>query len=236
MEGKDPIGQAILEFAATGISEDILIESDVIDDDVIPSHLLLRSIDEMPEVEQIAIQRAKGNILDVGAGAGIHASELIKKGHPVKTIDISEGAVEYMLGQGIDAECTNFLSIPNDTKYSTVLMMMNGIGISGTLDGLKQVFKKADSLLLEDGIVLIDSTDIKYIYAEEDGSFWVDLNGSYYGEVKFRMSYKNNVSDWFNWLYIDQKLLKEIAHSIGFETNIIHEDDGHFLAELKRIG
>ena len=236
MKGKDPIGQAILEFAATGISEDILVESDVIDDDVIPSNLLLRSIDEMPEVEQIAIQRAKGNILDVGAGAGIHASELIKRGHTVKAIDISQGAVEHMISQGIDAECFEFLSIPNDTKYSTVFMMMNGIGISGTLDGLKQVLKKADSLLLEDGILIIDSTDIKYIYAEDDESFWVDLNGSYYGEVKFRMSYKNNVSDWFNWLYIDQELLKEIAHFVGFETNIIYEDDGHFLAELKRIG
>lgn len=235
MKGKDPIGQAILEFSATGISEEILVESDVIDDDVIPSHLLLRSFYEMPEVEQFAIQQAKGNILDVGAGAGIHTSELIKRGHTVKAIDISKGAVEYMLGQEIDAECTDFLSLPNDTKYSTILMMMNGIGISGTLDGLKQVLNKADSLLKEDGILIIDSTDIKYIYAEDDGSFWVDLNGSYYGEVQFRMSYKNDVSDWFNWLYIDQELLKEIAHSVGFETKIIHEDDGHFLAELKRI-
>ncbi len=68
--------------------------------------------------------------------------------------------------------------------------MMNGIGISEKLEALKPFLAKCKSLLSENGQILLDSTDIKYLYEDEDDSVWIDLNSSYYGEFQFQMHYK----------------------------------------------
>lgn len=54
----------------------------------------------MPELEQIALQMAEGNTLDVGAGSGCHALALQEMGKEVCAIDISPRSVEVMEKEG----------------------------------------------------------------------------------------------------------------------------------------
>lgn len=107
----DPIGAAILTYAKTKKPFDIIVSSDICEDDIIPIEVLFRRYDAMPELEKIAVDRAKGKILDVGAGAGVHALELMDRGYDVKTIDTSEGAVDYMKQNGINASRINFFRL-----------------------------------------------------------------------------------------------------------------------------
>lgn len=230
----DPIGAAINDYARTKKPQDIIVSSDICDDDIIPIEVLFRKLDEMPAIEQMALDRCSGKVLDVGAGAGAHAIELMDRGIKVSAIDISTGAVDWMIKQGISARKVNFFDLKNET-YDTILMLMNGIGIAGTLANLEKTLQHASSQLNKGGKILCDSSDIKYLYEDEDGSLWVDLNSEYYGNFRFQMKYKNEKGDWFDWLYVDFDNLFKAAESVGLKARRIHEEDDHYLAELTKI-
>lgn len=227
----DPIGSAIHDYAASKKPADIIVGSDICEDDIIPVEVLFRKLDEMPELEQLALERTKGSVLDVGAGAGVHSLELMDRGHKVKAIDISKGAVTYMKKQGIDAEQISFLTF-KEGKYDTILLLMNGIGIAGKLSNLERTLKHAKSLLNEGGRILCDSSDIKYLYEDEDGSMWIDLNSEYYGNFRFQMKYKKEKGQWFDWLYVDFDNLFQTAKKVGLKASKIYDENDHYLAEL----
>lgn len=227
----DPIGRAILDFAANDFDENIIVSSDICDDDVIPVSMLFRSYDEMPEIEQLALSLCQGKTLDVGAGAGIHTQFLLQKGFDAEAIDISRGAVAYMKSQGINATCENFFKITKG-RYDTLLFLMNGIGITGTLSKLDATLLHAKKLVTAHGKIICDSTDIKYIYEDDTGGMWVDLSSEYYGNFQFQMHYKDHHTDTFDWLYVDFETLKSAAERTGWKADIRYTDDDHYLAEL----
>lgn len=228
---KDPLGQAALDFQRTGKDREIIVESDLCEDDVLSSAYLFRNYDEMPKFEQIALDRSVGRILDVGAGAGAHSRELKRRGMDVKAIDTSPGGVQCMCADKIDARLIDFFELKNET-YDTLLFLMNGIGIGGHLETLKRTLLHAKSLLAPRGKILCDSTDLKYLYEDEDGTYWMDLNANYYGEISFNMRYDDHVSGWFSWIYVDFESLRNAAEECGFTISLLHEEENQYLAEL----
>ncbi len=229
---KDPIGKAIQEYAKTKINLDIIVKSDICEDDVIPSEYLFRSFEQMPRIEQIALEKCTGNILDVGAAAGTHAKHLTENGHHVECIDISPLAVEFLISKGFSARCINFFELENE-KYDTILMLMNGIGIAGKLSNLEATLTHAKSLLKQDGQIICDSSDVKFLFEDEDGATWIDLNAEYYGNFKFIMKYKEHQSDEFDWLYVDFTTFKKKAEKIGLTIEKIYDKNDQFLVILK---
>lgn len=229
---QDPIGQAILDFIKTKKPFDIIVHADLCDDDIIPIETLFRSFDEMPPMEQQAMQLCKGSILDIGACAGPHSRYLSDAGFNVTAIDTSRGAVLYLNEIGISAHQVNYYDFHSKKTFDTLLFLMNGIGIAGTLANLEATLLKAKSLLNPGGQLLCDSSDVKFLYEEEDGSFWVNLNANYYGEFKFKMSYKKIEGPWFEWLYVDYDKLHKVATKCGFKSSKIADQEHHYLAQL----
>lgn len=229
---KDPIGQAILDYSKNKKPFDIIVGSDICDDDIIPIEVLFRSYKDMPEIEKKAIHLCKGKVLDVGAGAGIHAQELIKNKFSVHAIDRSEGVTEYLTNSGIPCTLSSFQSFTSSHKFDTILMMMNGIGIAGKLSNLENTLLHAKSLLQKGGQILCDSSDIRYLYEDEDGSLWLDLNSEYHGNFKFQMHYKKITGPWFDWLYVDYENLHQAATKLGFKSMKVLEQENHYLAQL----
>jgi SAM-dependent methyltransferase len=227
----DPVGAAILDYIKTRKPDDIIVSSDICEDDVIPVEVLFRNQIEMPDLELMALESCKGKVLDVGAGAGAHSKELIDRGLDVDSIEISDGAVEYMKSIGLNARKINFFDLKND-KYDTILMMMNGIGIAGKLSNLENTLLQAKSLLQPGGKILCDSSDIKYLYEDEDGALWVDLNSEYYGNFRFQMKFKKEKGPWFDWLYVDFDNLFNAAKNVGLKAKKIVDQDDHYLAEI----
>lgn len=225
------MGAAIKEYAVSRKPGDIIVTSDICEDDIIPVEVLFRKYDEMPELEKIALDRVKGKILDVGAGSGTHALYLQDLGFDVTCIDVSAGAVEIMKKSGLKAEKINFFSY-NKQKFDTILMLMNGIGIAGKLSNLERTLLHAKSLLNKGGKILCDSSDIKYLYEDEDGSLWMDLNSEYYGNFRFQMKYKKEKGPWFDWLYVDFDSLFTAAKNVGLKAVRLEEIDDHYIAEL----
>ena len=230
----DPIGQAILDYVKTNKPDDIIVTSEICEDDIIPIEVLFRTLEEMPDLEICAIENAKGRVLDVGAGAGVHALEMKKKGCDVLAIDISKGAIEYLKKSGLEVQEIDFFQL-KDQKFDTITMLMNGIGIAGSLANLENTLNHAKSLLNPGGKIVCDSCDIRYLYEDEDGALWVNLNTEYYGNFRFQMKYKKEKGPWFDWLYVDFDSLFTAANNVGLKCRRIYDNDDNYLAELTRI-
>lgn len=231
----DPIGQAILEFSEHGFSENIIVHSDLCEDDIMPVPYLFRTLDEMPEIERKAISLCGGNILEVGAGTGCHSKILVDKGFSTLSIDTSIGAVDYLKTQNLNAQKTAFLDFKGQ-KFDTILILMNGLGLAGKLESINEFLLHAKSLLADGGKIITDSTDIRYLYEDDEGGVWMDLNSQYPGEMEFKMDYKSHSSDWFPWIYIDFDTLENEAEKAGLKASKILEDDNfHYLTILEKI-
>ena len=231
---KDPMGAAILDFQKQGKAARLRVLSSMFEEDEMPVTHLFRSVPEMPVLEQKALQLAKGRVLDIGAGSGCHTLALQEKGFTVKAIDISPLSCEAMKLRGVkDAECINLFDDHLGTGFDTILLLMNGTGIAGKIEHLPDLFQRLKALLNPGGQILIDSSDLKYIYENEDGSFDINLNGAYYGEVDYQMIYKDVKGDSFDWLYVDFPLLKSIAETCGLHGELVAEGDHYdYLARI----
>ena len=232
----DIFGKAIIDFYENNYTEDIIVHSSIAEDDEIPVPYLFRDFQEMPQLEQTALNLATGSTLDVGCGAGSHALYLKEKGLAVTAIDTSQGATEICKKRGISRVFnTNLLDFTaqNADKFDTILLLMNGSGIFESIKKLPLYLEHLKTLLQEDGQILLDSSDISYMFEEEDGSYWRDAARDYYGEVTFSLSYKGEQSATFNWLYLDSETLNKAAKKAGFNCEIIAEGE-HFdyLAKL----
>lgn len=187
---------------------------------------------QMPRLEQIALRRCAGKVLDVGAGAGAHSLELQKMGLEVTAMDISALNVRVMQARGVQQSVrADFFDFSLAT-FDTILLMMNGIGICGKLSGLNRFLAQCKLLLNSGGQVLLDSSDLHYLYDDELPM----PTDRYYGEIDCKYVYKNLQTEIFTWLYLDFETLQGICMQQNWHCEKIFEDqDNSFLVSLKPL-
>lgn len=230
---KDPMGAAIYEYFKTGKAGKLRVFSSQFEEDEIPVKELFRTYAHMPVLEQTALELAKGKILDVGAGSGCHSLALQEMGKEVVAIDISPLSVEVMQTRGVDARLVNLFDPHFAERFDTILMLMNGSGIIGRVDNFGTFFQRMKLLLNPGGCILMDSSDLRYLFEDEDGSFVVDLAADYYGQLDFRMQYKQIKGEAFDWLYVDFNTLSLYASQYGFKAELVKEGSHYdYLARL----
>lgn len=231
---KDPMGAAISDFFSQRKTDHLRVFSSQFDEDEIPVSQLFRTKHNMPVLEKTALKLAEGRILDVGAGSGCHALALQEMGKEVCAIDISPLSVKTMQERGVkEVRLTNLFNETFDETFDTILMLMNGSGIIGRLEHMDRFFRRMKRLLRPGGCILMDSSDLRYLFEEEDGSFLVDIAGDYYGEIDFKMQYKDIVGETFDWLYVDFQTLSFYAAESGFKAELIKEGKHYdYLAKL----
>lgn len=217
-ENHDPMGRAIAEFHETGRAARLRVFSPMFDEDEIPVHTLFRTFESMPPLEQRALCLARGRTLDVGAGAGCHTLALQERGLDVTAIDISPLAVKTMKSRGVEKAIErNFFDLDATGPFDTIIMLMNGIGIAGTLSKLPLLFDQLDKLMATGGQLLCDSTDLSYLFDSDDEK----PHNQYYGELSYTMQYRHTMGRPFNWLYIDFDTLSTVARQQGFKAELI---------------
>ena len=182
----------------------------------------------MPEAELLTLQLCRGKVLDIGAGAGSHALVLQRHGFDVTALETSPGAAVVMQKRGVNNVVQQDIFQYKTEKFDTLILLMNGIGLTQNLIGLDHFLQHAKTLLLPGGQLIFDSSDISYLYED------VPLpKNNYYGEISYQYQYKNQQGDWFNWLYLDPKTLKEHAAKQGWNCAIVYQDDTDlYLAKL----
>jgi SAM-dependent methyltransferase len=232
---KDLFGTAILDFQTNDSPEDLITETTISEEDEMSVAYLFRDFSEMPILEQKALLLAKGKVLDVGCGAGSHSLYLQnEKKLAVTAIDISEKAVEACKLRGVsNVKVENILRFETDEKFDTIILLMNGTGIFGKLENVSNYLQKLKSLLAENGQILIDSSDIIYMFDEDsDGGKWI-AGDKYYGELEFTITYKGEKEAPFPWLYMDYNTLQNAAVANGLQGELVLEGEHYdYLARL----
>lgn len=117
--------------------------------------------------------------------------------------------------------------------FDTILMLMNGSGIIGRIEEMPTFFDRMKQLLRPGGCILMDSSDLSYLFEDEDGGMLIDLAGDYYGQVDFLMQYRQVKGEPFDWLYIDFDTLSLYASQCGFRAECVREGERYnYLARL----
>lgn len=229
----DIFGLAISDYYHNNQPEDIRTETNISEEDLLPIHYLFREYEDMPPIEQEAMRLSKGKVLDVGCAAGSHALYLQNKGLVVHAIDISAGAIEVAELRGLKHAFHSSILDWNKDTYDTILLMMNGTGIFENFKQVPKYLEHLKSLLAPKGQILIDSSDIKYMYDEEELEAMYMFQ-TYYGELDFTVHYKDVSSEEFPWLYLDPKTFKKLAELQGFTFELMHEGEHYdYLAKLQ---
>ncbi len=228
----DVYGKAILDYYK-GRAQRLSTFSSIAGEDELPLKHLFRNFNEMPATEQMALQMAHGKVLDLGCGAGSHSLFLQEKNIDITAIDISKRAIEACKLRGVKNAFQQDFWHLKDQKFDTIIALMNGTGICGSLANLSNFLTHLKSLLNPGAQVLIDSSDLIYMFEDEEGTLNLPSQEKYYGEVEFYFEYNNERSSKFDWLYIDYYNLELYANEAGFKCEMILEGKHYdYLARL----
>ena len=222
MQQQDPYGEALLaEYHQSSNRQPLYLHTSYGDTDEMPIAVFFRTEEDFSELEHIALALCDGHVLDVGAGAGAHALYLQSKNFAVTGLEISALAAGVMQQRGVhDILQADFFTHKNAT-YDTLLFLMNGIGIAGTVSGFRTLLQHSKTLLSERGQLLFDTSDISYLYTDFD----VEKPPHYFGEITYQYEYDGHMGLEFPWLYLDQQMLIAIANEEGWVVQILFEDN-----------
>ncbi|MGV3657676.1 MAG: class I SAM-dependent methyltransferase [Chitinophagaceae bacterium] len=216
----DVLGQAIWDYYQGIKSHKLWIHNTYGRKEEMPVDVYFRTEDEMPEMEKIALQWCRGKVLDIGCGAGSHSLLLQQRGFDVTALDISEKAIQVAQMRGVKKTVQADILKWRTKKFDTLLLLMNGIGLIGTLKDLQHFLQHAKTLIKKNGQLIFDSSDIAYLYKGKKKPA-----GKYYGELTYQYEYKKAKTETFNWLYVDAKTLAGIAAATGWQLQLLLEDD-----------
>ena len=225
---ESPYAQAILDYYNFQPRVKLMIDTTYGVIEEMPLEVLFREEEDFTSLETYALNLCRGKILDAGAGVGACSLALQKRDFNVTALEVEPVLVEIMKTRGVEKVlCSNVFDYRGDS-FDTILMMMNGLGLVGTIAGLKKFLEHAKQLVTPSGQILLDSSDISYFYENIPRPAT-----HYFGEIGYRFRYKDQEGEWFNWLYIDTETLKKIARDKGWYAQILYVDEtDQYLARL----
>ncbi|MBE7175095.1 MAG: class I SAM-dependent methyltransferase [Mucilaginibacter polytrichastri] len=224
---KDVFGEALSDFYEKKSREKLWLHNSYGEPEEMPVSVFFRPEKDMPDLEQYALDLCRGTILDIGAGVGSHALAL-QKNFDVTALEINPQACAIMKKRGVKkALCDDVFDYTGE-RFETLLMLMNGIGLCGNIEGFRRFLAHARNLLLPGGQLLFDSSDITYLYEDLPKPA-----NRYFGEIAYRYEYRKHSGEWFNWLYLDQEMLFSLLKTERWDGQVIYEDDNaQYLARI----
>jgi SAM-dependent methyltransferase len=181
-----------------------------------------RSPEEMPAHQRCLLNHARGQVLDIGAGAGQHALALQERGLAVTAIDKSPLAVEVCRTRGVrDARVMDALAPElEEGSIDTVLMFGNNLGIAGTPDGLRAMLTQLRRIVRSGGQILAEFHDHTATHDPTHLRYqqWNIARGRYPGSITMRVEYDGHCSPFFDWLLPKLGDLRGICADTGWKV------------------
>jgi len=227
----DVLGQAIWDYFSNGRAAKLWIHNKYGNKEEMPVSTYFRNAQSMTQLELTALEYCQGRVLEIGAGAGSHALELQSRKIDVTALDISAKASEVMKLRGVKKVEVQDIFSYQGSGYDTLLLLMNGIGVTANLQRLSKFLQLAKNWMSAKGQLIFDSSDVAYLYENSDA-----LPAYYYGEISYCYEYKRQKSDWFTWLYVDLETLTAIAEKEGWQRQVLFIDEfDQYLVRLTRL-
>jgi len=229
----------LLSFANGNTGAEILVRRDDGYEASLPIAHFFRPSDEFTPIENAALDRCIEPVLDVGAGAGAHSRALQERGLQVTALDISPEVVSVMKQLGVREVRQGDIFQFNETTYPTLLMLDHGLGLVGTVGGLRRFLNHTKALIREAGQILFDSIDVRQTKGKDPVHIaYQEANrrsGRYAGETRIQMTFEGVTGPYFGWLHIDPDSLADLAGPLGWRLEVLmHGDDGDYLGRLVR--
>lgn len=226
----DIFGQALKDYYEEKEEKLLWLHNSYGDPEEMPIDIFFRMEEDMSPIELKALKLCKGKILDIGAGVGCHSIVLQERGLDVTALEISKDACEIMQDLGIkQIENADILTFKPIQKFDSLLLLMNGIGLSRTYSALPDFLEILKRLKTSEGVIVFDSSDISYLYNGTEKK-----SSKQNGEVSYSYQYGNTKDPWFDWVYISPKQMEQFANEAGLTFKLIMKDQyDQYLATLK---
>ena len=233
----DPFGLALVAFLEGDTSAEMIVRRDDGYETPVAASRFYRGPSDFTVIERTAIERCRGHVLDVGAGTGLHSLVLQDNQLQVTAIDTSEAAIEVMERRGVKnvrrADIFDYQGGP----FDAVVMLGHGIGMVEDLPGLDRFLSQAHGLVSTEGVVLLDSLDVRISRAPVHLAYH-EANrqaGRYSGETRVQVEHGGLKSAYFSWLHVDAETLGHYAQKAGWLCEFLTQDpSGNYLAALAR--
>jgi len=235
LDYSDLLGSACYNAYTSQQNITIQVDTTYTEGEELDTDYLMRDMETMPRSEQTALKHAQGSVLDLGAGAGIHSLYLQGQEQvtEIDALEISSNFCQLMTNRGVKQVLQmDFFQYHSEKKYDTILLLMNGLGMCKTLQGLPILLQKLAGHLSAQGVIYIESTDLKYLFEQEDGSFLIPFEETYYGEIEYQLSYEGHQAQPFKWLYCGYELLESYCAELNLKCEYILAEDEKYLAKI----
>jgi SAM-dependent methyltransferase len=216
-EPGDAFGQALLDQLA-GNPSPVVIERD-------DGYLSLDGLDYLAglsEIDMWALDRSRGRVLDVGAGAGRASLVLQEHGRDVVALDTSPGAAETCRRRGVRNVYAGTVEQAGAdglaASFDTALMLGNNIGLLGSADAAGAYLAALGVLLRPGGLIVGTCLDayetdnpVHLRYHERNRR-----QGRMPGQLTLRVRYQRLATSWFDWLAMSPDELAGLAGPAGW--------------------
>jgi 2-polyprenyl-3-methyl-5-hydroxy-6-metoxy-1,4-benzoquinol methylase len=228
----NPHGAAVLDYH-NGARDAVLICHQDGERDDVPAAFWFR--DTFDPLEQLGLELCCGSVLDVGAGTGIHALELQRRGLDVVALDIAPECAVVMKERGVRQPVVGDLYEFNVGRFDTVICLCNGLDKVGILADLPRFLDRMQALLNPGGQLLADSFDLRIgaTPATNDAMARKMVAGRYFGEIDLTFEYAGRRGAAFTVLHVDLQTLARFARAGGWSFEVMRQTGGHYLARLR---
>jgi len=239
----DPFGRALLD-AMDGRHGQVSVERDDGWRDEYPVVLYLNGAQSWAPATRAALEALDGRVLDVGAGAGRHASFLAARGCDVVALDSSPGAVEACRRQGLDAVlgAVGEDGVLNGDRFDAMLLLGHNLGLLESPERARAALTWMGERTAPGGVLIGDGLDTTL--AEE--ASWGGYNarnreqGRRAGQSRMRIGYAGDLGDWFEYWLVSPLDLEEAVRGTPWRVERVELDEderfrGEYVATLRRV-
>ncbi|MBN1343471.1 MAG: class I SAM-dependent methyltransferase [Phycisphaerae bacterium] len=189
--------------------------------------------------ERTAILLAKGNVLDIGCGAGRHAIHLQDQGLDVTGIDLSPLAIKVCKLRGLKkAKVLSITQISSKLgTFDTLVMFGNNFGLFGSFRRAKWLLRRMRGMTSDGARILAQSTD-PYDVADRRHLAYHKRNrrrGRMSGQIRLRIRYRTYATPWFDYLLAAKKEMRRILDGTGWHvTRFIDSKGPRYIAVIEK--
>ncbi len=179
--------------------------------------------------EKKAIRYVKGNVLDIGCGAGKHSLYLQGKGFDVTPIDVSPLTIKVCTKRGL--RNAKVLSIEDidcfKQKFDTVLLLGNNFGLLQTVNKSRKLLRMIHQLTSKNAIIIAESSDPTKQQEIENIAYQKSniKKGRLPGQRRIRIRFRNYCSDWFDYLGVSKKEMETVLEGTGWRVKQYFDSD-----------
>jgi len=192
-------------------------------------------VERFPPLEGRALEECYGAVLDIGCAAGRHSLELRRRGWQVTSLDILSEMESILKDRGLtDVVIADVFQL-SGRRFDTLLMLMNGIGMTGNSNGLVRLLRHAHDLVVAGGQIVCDSIDVSATLHPQHVAYREKnlAEGRPAGQQSFTMEYEGEQSAPFDWLHIDFESISQVCIATGWKAELLEsESSGSYLCKL----